>query len=193
MKYYNRKVFGSEIFSKAEILTAMTTNAIIIALVTMYDESCGILKLRLPEGCIGLVYKPDYEKSFTYQSLVGNSISIRVLSQRDENTFICERESVLREARQYGIKHLAPGMIIKDVPITGFNGYGAFGDIGDFPALLHVKEMLGEPRHPSEALKLGDKVTVAVKRIDKNKQEVFLTQKLDTKIPFMQRIIDCFM
>ncbi len=84
---------------------------------------------------------------------------------------------VLRE-KVIEIKDLTPGMIMKGT-VRNVIDFGAFVDIGVHQdGLVHVSEISDKfIRHPSEALSVGDVVTVKIKSVDAAKGRIGLTMK----------------
>ncbi len=69
--------------------------------------------------------------------------------------------------------------------VTRIESYGAFVDIGaERPGLLHIREMsAGYIRHPSELVKVGDRIDVRILKLDRRKRRIDLTMAdLDVEI-----------
>ncbi|MBR5903617.1 MAG: S1 RNA-binding domain-containing protein, partial [Clostridia bacterium] len=91
---------------------------------------------------------------------------------RDELPPPMLREDVL------DMKDLKDGMILQGT-VRNVIDFGAFVDIGVHQdGLVHVSQISDKfIRHPSEALKVGDVVTVKVLGVDLNKKRISLTMK----------------
>ncbi len=78
-----------------------------------------------------------------------------------------------------GIDDLAEGMVL-DGTVRNVIDFGAFVDIGvHLDGLVHISELSDRfLRHPSEAVKVGDIVTVRVIGVDKKKNRISLSMKL---------------
>ncbi len=78
-----------------------------------------------------------------------------------------------------GIDDLTEGMVL-DGTVRNVIDFGAFVDIGvHLDGLVHISEMSDRfLRHPSEAVKVGDIVTVRVIGVDKKKNRISLSMKL---------------
>lgn len=76
------------------------------------------------------------------------------------------------------IKDLLPGMELKGT-VRNVIDFGAFVDIGVHQdGLVHISQICDKYiRHPSEALSVGDIVTVWVKEVDEKKKRISLTMK----------------
>ena len=78
------------------------------------------------------------------------------------------------------IKDLKPGMELKGT-VRNVIDFGAFVDIGVHQdGLVHISQISDKfIRHPSEAVSVGDVVTVWVKEVDENKKRISLTMRKD--------------
>ncbi len=78
------------------------------------------------------------------------------------------------------IKDLKPGMELKGT-VRNVIDFGAFVDIGVHQdGLVHISQICDRfIRHPSEALSVGDVVTVWVKEVDEGKKRISLTMRKD--------------
>lgn len=78
-----------------------------------------------------------------------------------------------------GMEDLKEGMIMTGT-VRNVIDFGAFVDIGVHQdGLVHVSEISDKYiKHPSEALSVGDIVTVKIKSVDLNKKRIALTMKL---------------
>ncbi len=76
------------------------------------------------------------------------------------------------------ISDLKEGMILHGI-VSNITDFGAFVDIGiKEKGLLHISEIADKfIRHPSECLKLGQKVTVRIKNIDIERKRISLSMK----------------
>ena len=78
-----------------------------------------------------------------------------------------------------GMEDLKEGMIMTGT-VRNVIDFGAFIDIGVHQdGLVHVSEISEKfIKHPSEALSVGDIVTVKIKGVDLKKKRISLTMKL---------------
>ena len=76
------------------------------------------------------------------------------------------------------MKDLKPGMVLKGT-VRNVIDFGAFVDIGVHQdGLVHISEICDKfIKHPSEALAVGDIVTVKIKSVDVAKKRIGLTMK----------------
>lgn len=69
--------------------------------------------------------------------------------------------------------------------VMRFVDYGAFIDIGGIDGLLHISEISwGKIKHPSDALKLGQKIHVKILSLNREKEKVSLGLKQTTAEPW---------
>jgi small subunit ribosomal protein S1 len=75
------------------------------------------------------------------------------------------------------LKVLEEGVILEGT-VKNITDYGAFIDLGGIDGLLHITDMAwGRLQHPSEVLKVGDKVKVVVLKYDAERERVSLGMK----------------
>jgi ribosomal protein S1 len=69
--------------------------------------------------------------------------------------------------------------------VKNLQDYGAFVEINGIDGLLHINEIAWTRiKHPSEVLKVGDKINVKVKSIDKENKKLSLSYKATVKSPW---------
>ena len=69
---------------------------------------------------------------------------------------------------------LEEGVILEGT-VKNITDYGAFVDLGGIDGLLHITDMAwGRLQHPSEVLKVGEKVKVVVLKYDQGRERVSL-------------------
>src|SRR5579875_2170618 len=84
-----------------------------------------------------------------------------------------ERASLKEET----LKVLEEGVILEGT-VKNITDYGAFIDLGGIDGLLHITDMSwGRLQHPSEVLKVGEKVKVVVLKYDPERERVSLGMK----------------
>jgi small subunit ribosomal protein S1 len=94
---------------------------------------------------------------------------------------VVSRRSVLERDRaslkEQTLKVLEEGVILEGA-VKNITDYGAFIDLGGIDGLLHITDMSwGRIQHPSEILKVGDKVKVVVLKYDGQRERVSLGMK----------------
>lgn len=69
--------------------------------------------------------------------------------------------------------------------VKSLTDYGAFVDLGGVDGMVHISELSwGKIRHPSQVVKVGDKINVFVKDIDPEKKKISLGYKKDEDNPW---------
>jgi small subunit ribosomal protein S1 len=99
-----------------------------------------------------------------YNRLRNNVVlSRRVLLER-------ERDNLKKEI----LKVLEEGVILEGT-VKNITGYGAFVDLGGVDGILHISDMSwGRISHPSEVVKVGDRIKVVVLRFDAERERISL-------------------
>jgi small subunit ribosomal protein S1 len=100
---------------------------------------------------------------------------------RARGNVVVSRRSVLERERaslkEQTLKVLEEGVILEGT-VKNITDYGAFIDLGGIDGLLHITDMSwGRLSHPSEVLKVGDKVKVVVLKYDPQRERVSLGMK----------------
>ncbi|HEV2104652.1 MAG TPA: 30S ribosomal protein S1 [Candidatus Eisenbacteria bacterium] len=115
-------------------------------------------------------------------ALLGQAVSVKIikLNKRRRN-IVVSRRAVLEEERDRMkasiLKDLAKDQIREGV-VKNITDFGAFVDLGGIDGLLHITDMSwGRVQHPSELVKIGDKVRVKVLNFDPEKERISLGLK----------------
>jgi len=122
-------------------------------------------------------------------ALIGQSLAMQVIKiNRKRNNIVLSRRVLLEEERgklrESTLANLEPGLLIDGV-VKNITDYGAFVDLGGIDGLLHITDISwGRISHPSEVLKVGDKLQVVVLRFDRESQRVSLGLKQKTPDPW---------
>jgi len=110
---------------------------------------------------------------------VGQSMSFRVIEVDRERRKVVLSNRLAVEEEQEGLKRetfaaLKEGQI-RDGVVRRITDYGAFVDLGGVDGLLHISEMSWTRiNHPSEAVKVGQKIQVMVLRLNLDQGRVSL-------------------
>ncbi len=111
--------------------------------------------------------------------LVGNYEEFKVIKlDKDKNNVVLSRKAVLQEAnseeREKLLATLAEGQVIQGV-VKNLTDYGAFVDLGGIDGLLHITDISwSRINHPSEAIKIGEKLDVKIIKYDPEQKKVSL-------------------
>lgn len=84
-----------------------------------------------------------------------------------------EREALKKDV----LKVLEEGVILEGA-VKNITGYGAFVDLGGIDGILHISDISwGRINHPSEVLKVGDRIKVVVLKFDPERERISLGMK----------------
>jgi small subunit ribosomal protein S1 len=115
-------------------------------------------------------------------SLLGQNVRVKIikLNKRRRN-IVVSRRAVLEEERDRMkatiLKDLAKDQI-REGQVKNITDFGAFVDLGGIDGLLHITDMSwGRVAHPSEMVKIGDKIKVKVLNFDPEKERISLGLK----------------
>jgi small subunit ribosomal protein S1 len=115
-------------------------------------------------------------------ALLGQTVQVKIikLNKRRRN-IVVSRRAVLEAERDRMkatiLKDLAKDQIREGV-VKNITDFGAFVDLGGIDGLLHITDMSwGRVAHPSELVKIGDKVRVKVLNFDPEKERISLGLK----------------
>ncbi|HET9327687.1 MAG TPA: 30S ribosomal protein S1 [Candidatus Eisenbacteria bacterium] len=115
-------------------------------------------------------------------ALLGQTVSVRIikLNKRRRN-IVVSRRAVLEEERDRLksaiLKNLAKDQVREGV-VKNITDFGAFVDLGGIDGLLHITDMSwGRVGHPSELVKIGDRLKVKVLNFDPEKERISLGLK----------------
>ena len=76
--------------------------------------------------------------------------------------------------REHALQDLHEGAVVQGI-VKNLTDYGAFMDLGGIDGLLHVSDIsYGRITHPSEALQVGDEISVKVLKFDREKERISL-------------------
>ena len=120
---------------------------------------------------------------------VGKTYEFRILKiNLDRKNIVVSRRELIEESRKESrrkvmseiqVGQLRPG-VVKNI-----TDFGAFVDLDGIDGLLHVTDMTwGRINHPSELLKIGDKLNVMVLDIDMQKERISLGLKQTIENPW---------
>ena len=113
---------------------------------------------------------------------IGRDIRAAVLkSDTGRRNIVIRRRKLIEEERDSAKKrlmeNLKEGMIVSG-EVKNIADFGAFVDLGGIDGLLHITDMSwGRINHPSDMLKMGQKIEVKVLNIDREKEKIALGLK----------------
>jgi small subunit ribosomal protein S1 len=122
--------------------------------------------------------------------MVGQVLDMKILKMNSgRGNIVLSRRAILEQhlnvKKAETLSSLVEGQVAAGT-VKNVTEYGAFVDLGGIDGLLHITDMSwGRINHPSEILKVGDKIDVVVLKYDKEKQKVSLGIKQKTQDPWL--------
>ncbi|MBS0187800.1 MAG: 30S ribosomal protein S1 [Planctomycetes bacterium] len=113
---------------------------------------------------------------------IGRKVRASILKiDTERRNIVISRRKLIEEERDQAKKRLMDTLKEGDI-ITGevknIADFGAFVDLGGIDGLLHITDMSwGRINHPSEMVKVGQKVEVKILNIDREKEKIALGMK----------------
>lgn len=139
----------------------------------------------LPGSQIDLQRVTDFDQ-YVGQTITANIIKI---NQKRGNVIISRRKHLSdqrSETRKKILETLKEGQRIQGT-VKNITNYGVFIDIGGVDGLLHITDMTwGRISHPSELVKIGDKITTKVLSFDKDNEKISLGLKQLSENPWQE-------
>jgi small subunit ribosomal protein S1 len=135
-------------------------------------------------------------------SFVGNTYDFKIvkLNEDRKNVVLSRRELIeaeRSERRQQFLGTMSAGDKVEGT-VKNITDFGAFLDLDGIDGLLHITDMSwARLNHPSEAVKPGDRLTVVVLEINKDKERISLGlkqlqsnpwERIDERFPIGQKV-----
>jgi 4-hydroxy-3-methylbut-2-enyl diphosphate reductase len=161
----------SEAYEKGDVLSAMVTDRVRGGLVVDLG-----LRGFLPASHV------QARNVHALDRFVGQSLKVKIVEvdRGRKRVVVSQRlavEEERRRRREHTLADLAENQVCRGV-IRRITDYGAFVDIGGVDGLLHVTEMSWTRiSHPSEVVKVGDRIDVMVLRVDREQNRISLGLK----------------
>jgi small subunit ribosomal protein S1 len=120
---------------------------------------------------------------------IGETITAKVIElDRARNNVVLSRrahlEDALAEERTEFMDNLVEGEV-REGTISSVVNFGAFVDLGGMDGLVHVSELSWQHvNHPGELVKVGDKVTVKVLEVDRDRERISLSMRQTSEDPW---------
>ncbi|HEY4584609.1 MAG TPA: 30S ribosomal protein S1 [Acidimicrobiia bacterium] len=120
---------------------------------------------------------------------IGQTITAKVIElDRPRNNVVLSRRAYLEEAQAEERNAFLDGLgegEIRDGVISSVVNFGAFVDLGGMDGLVHVSELSWQHvNHPGELVKVGDKVTVKVLEVDRDRERISLSIRQTSDDPW---------
>ncbi len=173
--------------SKEQLTSAISTGEILQAKVNKCDSNYN-LYVDLGNSLIGVIPREEVEavnidetgfpKPNICMSKVNKFVQFKVKDVDSRNNFILSRRAVGEDALNWITNELQEGMVVNGI-VKSMQPYGVFVEIGGgIVGLLHIEDIsVARIKTPAERLKIGQKINVMIKCIDKKLERVILTYK----------------
>ena len=173
--------------NKLDINNYIQTNETLQGLVRNCDENYN-LYVSFENGITGIMPRQEVEainleesglpKENLCTGKVHKFVQFKIKEIKDENNVIISRKEVQKQALDWVKKDLKEGTKKKGI-VKNIKPYGAFIEIGGgIVGLAHIEDLsIARIKSPYERMKVGQKVDVMVKSINKKTGQVVLSQK----------------
>jgi small subunit ribosomal protein S1 len=117
-----------------------------------------------------------------FDAYVGKTLDFRVvkINEAAENVVVSHKallEAELEEQRKQILSKLEKGLILEGT-VKALTEFGVFVDLGGVDGLIHITDLSwGRVNHPSEIVKLDQKIQVVVTDFDEEKKRISLSMK----------------
>ncbi|MCU0664587.1 MAG: 30S ribosomal protein S1 [Myxococcota bacterium] len=125
------------------------------------------------------------------ERLIGETHRFKVIKfNKKRGNIVLSRRALLEQERdqmkEKTLQKLEEGIVVEGI-VKNITEYGAFVDLGGIDGLLHITDMSwGRVGHPSEVLKVGDKVEVKVLKYNAETERVSLGLKQTRNDPWAE-------
>ena len=121
--------------------------------------------------------KQDFQNLIYVYGKVNKIVQFKVKDIKTQDIAILSRKAVGQEALTWVKEELQQGMIVYGI-VKNIRPYGVFIEIGGGITGLLIEDIsIARIKTPEERFKIGQKIKVMIKYIDKSKQRVLLTYK----------------
>ena len=131
----------------------------------------------------------DLRRVRDLDQFIGQPITAKVIElDRARNNVVLSRrahlEEALAEERNEFLENLAEGEV-REGTVSSVVNFGAFVDLGGMDGLVHVSELSWQHvNHPGELVSVGDKVTIKVLEVDRDRERISLSIRQTTEDPW---------
>ncbi len=121
---------------------------------------------------------------------IGTQIEAKVIElDRNRNNVVLSRRAYLEEEQAEQRTAFLDGLgeeEVREGVVSSVVNFGAFVDLGGMDGLVHVSELSWQHvNHPSEVVKVGDKVTVKVLEVDLDRERISLSIRQTLEDPWV--------
>ena len=173
--------------NQANLEDYMNEKEILQGLVKECDDNYN-LYIQFENGLTGIMPRQEVEAINLEESglprtslctgKVHKFVQFKIKEAKDENNIIVSRKEVQQEALDWVKNELQVGDKVTGI-VKNIKPYGAFIEIaGGVVGLAHIEDLsIARIKSPYERLKIGQKVEVVVKSIDRDQGKVILSHK----------------
>jgi small subunit ribosomal protein S1 len=120
---------------------------------------------------------------------IGKTFNFKVVKiNQERKNIVLSRRELIEQEREDKRKALLTNMQVGQIRtgvVKNLTDFGAFIDLDGLDGLLHITDMSwGRITHPSELLKVGDKIEVMILEVDREKERVSLGLKQRNRNPW---------
>ena len=120
---------------------------------------------------------------------IGKTIEAQILKiDTERRNIVISRRKLIEDRRSVMRKQLLEKISVGDVvegTVKNIADFGAFVDLGGIDGLLHITDMSwGRVNHPSDVVKIDDKIEVKILNIDFEKEKIALGLKQKDSSPW---------
>ena len=173
--------------TKEQLSNAISTGEILQARVNKCDSNYN-LYVDLGNNITGVIPREEVEavnvdetgfpKPNICMSKVNKYVQFKVKDVDSRNNYILSRRAVGQDALNWITNDLQEGMVVNGI-VKSMQPYGVFVEIGGgIVGLIHIEDIsIARIKTPAERLKIGQKINVMIKCIDRKLERVILTYK----------------
>jgi len=180
--------YDIEEFSREKVYDLIDSRKTLQGVVSSCDENYN-LHVKLADGFEGIIPKQEVEavnagedgcpKEQLCTGKVNKYVQFKIKDvDLKNNTAILSRKEVQKDAINWIKNDLEEGQVLKGI-VKNIKPYGAFVEIGGgIVGLVHIEDLsVARIKSPSERIKIGQKIDIVVKSIDKDEGKVSLSYK----------------
>ncbi|MHC1682845.1 MAG: bifunctional 4-hydroxy-3-methylbut-2-enyl diphosphate reductase/30S ribosomal protein S1 [Clostridiaceae bacterium] len=171
-----------EAFDNAQTIKVKIIEVVKGGVIALYKD---VARLFLPASQIELFHVDDLS---TYINKVIEVAIIEYEKRKGLSKIVVSRRQLLKKAKDLKeeevFSKLQKGSVVEG-EVKRISSFGAFIEIDGIDGLLHISEISwGKINHPSDVLKIGDKIEVMIIEIDKDSKKLSLSIKQTLENPW---------
>lgn len=181
--FVSNKTIGEVTLNKA-----IQTQEVLEAKVVECDDNYN-LYVKFDNNKMGVINRNEIESNIPSQDInlfktnistskINKYVQFKVKGIDESNNYILSRKDVEDEAMTWFKDEVSEGSVLKGI-VKSIQPYGAFVEVGGgVVGLLHIEDIsVARIKTPKERIRVGQKINVMVKSIDKSQNRLILTYK----------------